>query len=34
MFLLGWLETRPKPRVKLSRRLASKGPLWDAELDC
>ncbi len=33
IYVLEWLESRPKPRAKPTRRLASKGPLWDAELD-
>jgi hypothetical protein len=31
--LLECFEGRPKPKAKPSRRLALKGPLWDAELD-
>ena len=31
--LLEWLEDRPGRKVKPSSRLASKGPLWDADLD-
>jgi len=31
--LLGYFEGRPKSRAKPARRLASNGPLWDAELD-
>ena len=31
--LLECFEGRSKPRVKPSGRLASNGPLWDAELD-
>jgi hypothetical protein len=30
---LEWHASRPKPPGKVARRLASKGPLWDAELD-
>jgi hypothetical protein len=33
IFLGEWLASRPKPRIKPSRHLASNGPLWDAELD-